>query len=43
MLEVAEAAGKQLAILPACATEMDRWLAKGMAEKDWTIIGSEHL
>ena len=43
MLEAAETAGRTLAILPACATEMDRWLAKGMAEKDWTIIGSEHL
>ncbi len=43
MLEATEAAGKHLSILPACATEMDRWLAKGMAEKDWTIIGSENI
>lgn len=43
MLEVAEQAGKQLAILPACAAEMDRWLEKGMAQKDWTIIGSDHV
>lgn len=42
MLEVAEKAGKHLAILPACAAEMDRWLNKGFAHKDWTIIGSEN-
>ncbi|KYP13747.1 NAD(P)-binding domain-containing protein [Flavihumibacter sp. CACIAM 22H1] len=43
MLEVAAQAGKHLAVLPACATEMDRWLEKGMAQKDWTIIGSDHV
>ncbi|WP_290792298.1 NAD(P)-dependent oxidoreductase [Flavihumibacter sp. UBA7668] len=43
MLDIAEQAGKHLAILPACAAEMDRWLEKGMAQKDWTIIGSDHI
>ncbi|HEY8398647.1 MAG TPA: NAD(P)-binding domain-containing protein [Flavihumibacter sp.] len=42
MLEAAEKAGRHLAILPACAAEMDRWLDKGYAHKDWTIIGSDH-
>lgn len=42
MIETADAAGKRLAILPACAAEMDRWIEKGFAQKDWTIIGSEN-
>ncbi len=36
-----EAAGDTLAVLPALAAEMDRWIAKGHAHDDWTVIGKD--
>ena len=36
-----EAAGGTLAVLPALAAEMDRWIAKGHAHDDWTVIGKD--
>ncbi|HEX3594069.1 MAG TPA: NAD(P)-dependent oxidoreductase [Polyangiaceae bacterium] len=38
MMEEATAAGANLAVLPAIATLMDRFIADGHAHDDWTII-----
>ncbi|MFT3827092.1 MAG: NAD(P)-dependent oxidoreductase [Chitinophagaceae bacterium] len=43
MMEEAARRNRQLTIVPAIAKEMDRWLDKGFAHKDWTIIASENL
>ena len=40
MMEGAEKGNVQLAAIPAIATEMDKWIAKGHGQDDWTIIGS---
>ena len=32
-------AGVQLAVLPAIAREMDKWIAQGYGKNDWTVIG----
>lgn len=39
MLEAAAAGGVTLATLPAIAAELDRFLARGHAGDDWTVIG----
>jgi len=39
MLEAAAAGGVTLAAIPAIAAEMDRFLARGHAADDWTVIG----
>ncbi|MES1249419.1 MAG: NAD(P)-dependent oxidoreductase, partial [Chitinophaga rupis] len=39
-LQAAEQSGAQLAVIPAIAAEMDRWIEKGNGNKDWTVIGS---
>lgn len=41
MLEAAEAGGVPLAVMGAIAAEMDRWIARGHAEHDWTVIASD--
>jgi 3-hydroxyisobutyrate dehydrogenase len=38
MLEEAERGGVPLAVLPAIAAEMDRWIARGHGHDDWTVI-----
>ena len=43
MLEAAEAGGVTLAILPAIAAEMDRWIARGHGHDDWTVIAKDAL
>ncbi|HEY5220486.1 MAG TPA: NAD(P)-binding domain-containing protein [Gemmatimonadaceae bacterium] len=43
MLEAAAAGGVPLTVIPAAAREMDRWLAAGHAEDDWTVIASALL
>lgn len=43
MMEEAEKAGQHLAAIPAIAKEMDKWIDKGMGEKDWTVIAKENL
>ncbi len=43
MIQEADLANKQLAILPNIAEEMDRWIAKGLANNDWTVIAKENL
>lgn len=43
MMEEAEKGNKSLQLVPAIAKEMDRFLEKGFAHKDWSIIASENL
>jgi 3-hydroxyisobutyrate dehydrogenase len=40
-LDAAAAGGSSLAIVPAIAAEMDRWIAKGHGNEDWTVIGKD--
>jgi 3-hydroxyisobutyrate dehydrogenase len=37
-LQEAEKGGVTLAVIPAVAAEMDRWIAKGHGGDDWTVI-----
>ncbi|HEY5146059.1 MAG TPA: NAD(P)-dependent oxidoreductase [Polyangiaceae bacterium] len=43
MLEAAKGANVELAIVPAIAREMDRWIARGHAHDDWTVIAKDAL
>lgn len=43
MIAAANEANVHLAALPAIATVMDNWIAKGFANSDWTVIGKENL
>lgn len=43
MLEEAERSGMPLAVLPAIAREMDRWLERGHSADDWTVIVKDAL
>ena len=43
MLEAADAAALPLAMLPAIAATMDRFLALGHAHDDWTVIAKDAL
>jgi 3-hydroxyisobutyrate dehydrogenase len=43
MLEQAARAEVPLAVLPAIATEMDRFLARGHGNDDWTVIAKDAL
>ena len=43
MLEEADAAEVPLAVIPAIAREMDRWIEKGHAHEDWTVIAKDAL
>lgn len=40
MIGEAERAEVPLAVIPAIAAEMDRWIAKGHGNEDWTVLGS---
>ncbi len=42
-IEAAQKAGRQLAIMPAIAEEMDKWVEKGHGNDDWTVIGKNAL
>ena len=44
-LRMEEAANgtKELVTVPAIAQEMDRWLDKGYAHKDWTVIAADNV
>ncbi|HSC54783.1 MAG TPA: NAD(P)-binding domain-containing protein [Phnomibacter sp.] len=42
MMSAAANAQKELVSIPAIAKQMDRYLEKGNAQKDWTIIASEN-
>jgi 3-hydroxyisobutyrate dehydrogenase len=38
MIEQADATNKPLSVIPAVAKKMDKWLDKGHAKDDWTIL-----
>ena len=40
-LEEAKRGGAKLAVIPAIAAEMDRWIQKGHGGDDWTVIASD--
>ncbi|MDR3715273.1 MAG: NAD(P)-dependent oxidoreductase [Puia sp.] len=40
-MEAARQGGTNLAVIPAVAAEMDRWIEKGHGNDDWTVIGKE--
>lgn len=42
-LEAAAKAGTHLAVVPAIAAEMDRWIARGHGNDDWTVIGKDAI
>lgn len=42
-IQAAEQKGIPLAVIPAIAAEMDRWINKGHGNDDWTVIGSGKL
>lgn len=42
-LDAAEQTGTHLAVVPAIAVEMDRWIEKGHGHDDWTVIGKGAL
>lgn len=43
MMEEAARGNRTLTVIPAIAEEMDKWLAKGFAHKDWSVIASDNL
>ncbi len=43
MQEEANRGGVPLAILPAIAHEMDRWIEKGHASHDWTVMAKDSI
>jgi 3-hydroxyisobutyrate dehydrogenase len=43
MIHEAEKAGRPLAVIPAAAAEMDKWIAKGLGKSDWTVIAKDNL
>jgi 3-hydroxyisobutyrate dehydrogenase len=43
MMEAAQEGGKPLAVLPAIAQELDRWIERGHAHEDWTVIAKDAL
>ncbi|MCL4756214.1 MAG: hypothetical protein KJ015_39060 [Myxococcales bacterium] len=43
MQEEASRGNVSLAVIPAIAAEMDRWLARGHAKDDWTVIAKDAL
>ena len=43
MIAAASEAGTTLAIIPAIATVMDQWIAKGHGNDDWSVIAKDSL
>jgi len=41
MIEAAKSGGVPLAVIPAIANEMDRWIEKGHGNDDWTVIAKD--
>ena len=41
MMEAAYRGGVPLTVIPAVAEEMDRWIATGHGNQDWTVIASD--
>lgn len=42
-MEAAQQGGTSLAVLPAIAAEMDRWIDKGYGNNDWTVIAKDSV
>jgi 3-hydroxyisobutyrate dehydrogenase len=42
-IDAAQKGGTHLAVLPAIAAEMDRWIEKGLGNNDWTVIGKDSI
>jgi len=42
-LQEAKKGGVTLAVIPAIAAEMDRWIAKGHGGDDWTVIAKDSV
>jgi 3-hydroxyisobutyrate dehydrogenase len=42
-IDAAKKGNTHLAVLPAIAAEMDRWIAKGHGNDDWTVIGKDSV
>jgi len=40
-MDAAQQGGTKLAVIPAIAAEMDRWIEKGHGHDDWTVIGKD--
>ena len=43
MINAAKEAGTSLAIIPAIATVMDQWIAKGHGNDDWSVIAKDSI
>ena len=43
MVDEATRHGVSLAIVPAIAAEMDRWIARGHSKDDWTVIAKDAI
>lgn len=43
MMEEAANNGVSLAVLPAIAAEMDRWIKMGFGNSDWTVIAKDNV
>jgi 3-hydroxyisobutyrate dehydrogenase len=43
MMEAAEKGGMNLALVPAIAKAMDRWIERGHSHDDWTILAKDAL
>jgi 3-hydroxyisobutyrate dehydrogenase len=41
MIEAAASKGASLAVMPAIAATMDRWIAAGHSAEDWMVIGKD--
>lgn len=42
-LDAAQRGGSDLALIPAAAALMDRWIEKGFGEQDWTVIAKDSI
>jgi 3-hydroxyisobutyrate dehydrogenase len=42
-IQETEKTGRKLAVMPAIAAEMDRWINEGHGNSDWTVIGKNSL
>lgn len=43
MMEGAKEGGTNLTVIPAIATEMDRWIEKGYGREDWTVVAKDSI
>lgn len=43
MMNEADKNGVSLAVVPAIAAEMDKWIADGYGNSDWTVIGKNNV